>query len=228
MRGYYNENLSGELLRRCYELASPRVRQYLEAEIEFVQRLLEGSDSVLELGCGYGRVAFRLAEVAERVVGIDTAAGNIELACRLSTPGSRCEFLEMDAIALTFEDCSFDKVVCVQNGICAFGVNQDRLLREAIRVTRPGGVVLFSSYSEKFWSHRLQWFQAQSDAGLMGPLDYSRTGNGVIACLDGFRSSHVSPDGFHSLCSSIDVKARLTEVDESSLICEISVPELAG
>jgi len=62
MTDYYAEKLSAERLRRCYEIASPRVKQYLEAEIDFVCDHLKGSEVVIELGCGYGRVALRLAE----------------------------------------------------------------------------------------------------------------------------------------------------------------------
>ena len=64
MHGYYSAKLSGERLQQCYELASARVKQYLEAEIDFVLSRLRPNDSVLELGCGYGRVAFRLADAA--------------------------------------------------------------------------------------------------------------------------------------------------------------------
>jgi 2-polyprenyl-6-hydroxyphenyl methylase/3-demethylubiquinone-9 3-methyltransferase len=227
MRGYYLGKLSGERLRRCYEIASPRVERYLEAEIRFVLGRLQRNDAVLELGCGYGRVTFRLAEVARRVVGIDTSTESLVLARRLAGSGSPCEFLEMDAVALTFDDSEFDGVVCVQNGICAFGVDQEMLLRQALRVTRPGGRVLFSSYSERFWTERLQWFEAQAAAGLVGEIDYDRTGNGMIVCKDGFRTGMVTPKAFRSLGAGLGVDPEVTEVDGSSVFCEIIVPEPA-
>jgi hypothetical protein len=59
MRGYYDGNLAGARLRRCYEIASPRVKQYLEAEIHFVLQNLECTDSVLELGCAGSRRRLR-------------------------------------------------------------------------------------------------------------------------------------------------------------------------
>jgi SAM-dependent methyltransferase len=85
MGGYYARKLSGERLRRCYEIASPRVRRYLEAEIEFVLGRLEPRSHVLELGCGYGRMLRVLAGKAGRAVGIDTACESLLLARAVSS-----------------------------------------------------------------------------------------------------------------------------------------------
>jgi SAM-dependent methyltransferase len=220
MTGYYQTKLAGERLQRCYEVASPRIRQYLQAELAHVSKRLRGNHTVLELGCGYGRAALRFAEVAHRTVGIDTAPESLELANRLDHK-QKCEFIQMDAAELSFSDGSFDAVVCIQNGICAFGVDRLTLVREALRVTRLGGVVLFSSYSDRFWPERFAWFEAQAAEGLVGPLDPDRCINGWIVCQDGFRAGRVTPDGFQSLCTQLCVKAEITEVDGSCVSCEI-------
>ena len=65
----------------------------------------------------------------------------------------------MDAINLGFQDSIFDMVVCIQNGISAFHVDLRALIQETIRITKPGGKILFSTYSDKFWEQRLKWFQ---------------------------------------------------------------------
>jgi SAM-dependent methyltransferase len=186
--GYYSENLAGERLRQCYEIAPPRVRQYLNAEIQHVLSRTGPEDSVLELGCGYGRVAREIAKIARRVVGIDTAPESLELGRSYAGEKTPSEFLEMDATDLQFEDNEFDLIVCVQNGICAFGVDPEILAGEAIRVMRPGGRTLFSTYSSRFWAHRLPWFELQAEHGLVGEIDYEATGAGVIVCKDGFRA----------------------------------------
>lgn len=221
MSGYYAEKLSGRRLKLCYELATPRVRQYLEAEIRHVLSRVRPTDMVLELGCGYGRVALRLAEVVQRVVGIDTVGESLEVARELASLNSRCEFLNMDALDLQFAAGKFDAVICVQNGICAFGVNQEALLKEALRVTRSRGIVLFSTYSDRFWRHRLAWFQAQAEADLIGPIDHAASGDGVIVCKDGFRAGRLTPEDWRLLCSGVGCDPETTEVDESSVFCEI-------
>ena len=223
MTEYYARQLSGRRLQQVYAVASPRVKQYLEAEIRHVQARLRPGESVLELGCGYGRVAFRLAEVAGRVVGIDNAAGNIVLARELAADTDRCEFAEMDAGALRFSGGSFDAVVCVQNGICAFRMDPEALLREALRVIKPGGLALFSTYADRFWPHRLDWFRAQAAAGLLGRIDEAATGDGVIVCEDGFRSGRLTPADWEAVAERLQAPLALTEVDGSSLFCEMAV-----
>ena len=162
MGTYYAKKLSGERLRRCYEVAPPKAARYLEAEILHALGRLRPTDEVLELGCGYGRVMERLVRVARLVVGVDTAEESLELGRRLLQGEGRCRLLHMDATDLRFRDRTFDAVLCLQNGICAFGVDQRRLLAEAVRVTRPGGIVLMSSYADGFWEDRLAWFEAQA------------------------------------------------------------------
>ncbi len=153
MSDYYSNKLSAGRLRLCYDLAPPRVKQYLNAEIDFILEKIKPNDNVLELGCGYGRV----------------------------------------------------------------------LINEALRVTKPGGKVIFSSYSEKFWNDRLNWFHIQSEHGLIGEIDYSSTGNGVIVCKDGFRATTFSKEDFNILVAGLKKDYKITEVDNSSIFCEIIV-----
>lgn len=223
MKGYYSERLSAERLRECYQIAPPRVRQYLDAEIRHVLSRIGPSDAVLELGCGYGRVLEQLAVKARTLVGVDTSRSSVRLARRQTSGIPNCRVLQMNAVALGFRDRAFDVVVCIQNGISAFGVDQRALIAESIRVTRSGGRVLFSSYSEKFWNQRLEWFRVQSEHGLLGEIDWDATGDGVIVCRDDFKATTVSPDEFLALASSLSVRARIEEVDESSVFCEIVV-----
>lgn len=225
MTDYYADRLAGTRLLRVYELAPPRVSQYLESEIRYVLGLIRPGDAVLELGCGYGRVTERLAERADSVVGIDVAEGSLALARERGGPTSRCEFLLMDACDMSFPDGGFDVVVCVQNGICAFGEPADVLVAEALRVTRPGGRAVFSSYSEAFWPDRLWWFELQAEAGLLGPIDREETGDGVIVCEDGFRAGAMGRGEFERLCAQVGVTGEIAEVDGSSLFCVLVKPE---
>lgn len=224
MADYYSEKLSADRLLRCYEIASPRVQHYLEAEIEQVRAYLHPGMALLELGCGYGRVLTCLADSGARLVGIDISPPNVALA-KERNPGNQFTFHVMDALALSFTDASFDLTICIQNGICAFRVDEDRLLAEAIRVTKPGGRVILSTYAARFWEHRLAWFERQAEEGLIGPLDRARTRSGRIVCTDGFESGTRTPEELSQLAQRHGLTPLLFEVDDSSLFMVLPIPD---
>jgi 2-polyprenyl-6-hydroxyphenyl methylase/3-demethylubiquinone-9 3-methyltransferase len=220
MDSYYARHLSGTRLQRVYEIASPRMKRYLRAEIDHVVRRVEGATRILELGCGYGRVLREIAPLVKRAVGNDTSRTNLVFASSYLRTLGNCDLAQMNAARLAFPEAVFDAVLCVQNGISAFGVDRQRLVAEAVRVTREGGVVLFSTYSPLIWPDRLDWFRAQSRAGLLGELDESRSMDGMVVCRDGFRSEAVSGAELRTLFERVDQEARVYEVDGSSLFGE--------
>ncbi|HVP12061.1 MAG TPA: class I SAM-dependent methyltransferase [Phycisphaerae bacterium] len=221
---YYSDHLSANRLRRCYEIAPPRVRQYLDAEIAFVTARLSASDRILELGCGHGRVVKELSNKARVVVGIDTSHSSLQLARDYLSGLPDCRLARMNACSLGFADHTFNVTVCIQNGLSAFHVDRRTLIAESVRVTRRGGRVLLSTYSEKFWPHRLEWFRLQAAQGLLGEIDEKATHDGVIVCKDGFSAYTITPGEFMALTNGFPIADRqIKEVDESSVFCEIIV-----
>jgi len=219
-KSYYRDKLTADRLLRAYQLAPPRVKQYLAAEIDYVRSQIKNGDLVLELGCGYGRVLWDLAAQARLLVGIDTSLSSLHLATK--SRAANCQLACMDAVELGFGDQSFDIVVCIQNGISAFHVDKDKLITEALRITRVGGIAFFSSYSSKFWQQRLAWFRLQAEAGLVGEIEEAETGGGRIVCKDGFCATTVGAEEFMSLTGNLNAKVELVEVDESSLFCRLT------
>lgn len=220
---YYKKKLSAERLKACYDLAGPRIHQYLKAESNEVASLVSSGEAVLELGCGYGRVFPEFDNLRIDLYGIDYAIENLLHVREYLCIPERFLISCMDAAQLGFADNSFDLVFCIQNGICAFHVDQRQLIAESLRVTKPGGRVLLSTYSEKIWDARLEWFEQQAAAGLLGEIDNEKTANGRIVCKDGFSSSSLTLDDFLELTKSITGKVTIAEVDNSSLFCTIAV-----
>ena len=105
---YYSDKLSAERLVRVYEIATPRVRRYLEAETDHAIEKIAPGDMVLELGCGYGRILPRLAGRCKTVIGIDTSLASLKLGIEKLKGISNCYLLNMDATRLAFPDSLFD------------------------------------------------------------------------------------------------------------------------
>jgi len=223
MEEYYSTKLSAERLKRCYDIAPERTKQYLESEIRYVLSHVDSSDTVLELGCGYGRLLSRIAGRCRMLVGIDTSYDSLRMGMETLSDHGTIHLFQMDAGRLGLSSKSFDVTMCIQNGISAFRLDPLVLVSEAIRVTRSGGLCLFSSYSDKFWDARLEWFRVQSEEGLLGEIDWDLTKEGEIICKDGFKATTYGPGDFMRVAEVLEVRAALVEIDESSLFCLIYV-----
>jgi SAM-dependent methyltransferase len=116
------------------------------AEIPRTLRLAPGC-YVLEVGCGSGRYALQVAEAQGcRVLGVDINAHGIQTANRLAVERDRSAKVRFEVCdvskALPFGDEQFDAVF--SNDVLCHIPGRDSLLREVLRVLRPGGRLLFS------------------------------------------------------------------------------------
>ena len=126
----------------------------------------------------------------------------------------------MDVHQLAF-DCQFDVVLCLQNGLSAIKGEALNVVQQSINLLTNHGRAYFSSYSPKFWSYRLAWFQEQADKGLLGEIDLEQSKDGKIICKDGFIATTFTPDNLEQLGQASGYCYRIVEVDESSNILVI-------
>lgn len=95
---------------------------------------------VLDIGAGTGGVGAAAARRGAGVVAIDAAAGMLAVDRERRPPACVA-----DAVALPFSDATFDLAVA---GFCLNHLVLPAVgLREAIRVVRPGGAVVVTSYA---------------------------------------------------------------------------------
>lgn len=102
--------------------------------------------SILDLGCGLGGPAIRLAQVTGgQITGITLSAVQVDVATRLaeaSRLGDRVRFQKADAMAMPFEDQSFDTVFALES-LC-YIQDRGKLFKEIARVLRPEGRVVLT------------------------------------------------------------------------------------
>jgi SAM-dependent methyltransferase len=112
-----------------------------DMEVELIVRLLrlQRGMQVLDVPCGHGRIANRLAQLGYEVVGIDSSASFLEVARR---GGERVDYRLGDMRELV-PDGPFDAVV---NWFTSFGYFDDATNRAMLsswgRALRPGGKLM--------------------------------------------------------------------------------------
>jgi 2-polyprenyl-6-hydroxyphenyl methylase/3-demethylubiquinone-9 3-methyltransferase len=116
--------------------------------------------TVLDVGCGGGFLANYLAARGHRVTGIDTSAEALEVARRYDRTHG-VDYRVGDACALDFPDASFD-VVCAMD-LIEHVTEPERLVAEAGRVLRPGGLFFFHTFNRTWQAHLIvikgvEWF----------------------------------------------------------------------
>jgi SAM-dependent methyltransferase len=126
------------------------VEHYLRKRIAFVLEHCPGG-AALDVGCGTGALAARLAAVGYEVVGIDPSEGMLEV-MRARAPGIRA--VKGSGASLPFDDDSFDLVLSVAT-LHHIGDPEDvrRTLSEMVRVARPSGRVLVWDHNPRnpYW-----------------------------------------------------------------------------
>jgi SAM-dependent methyltransferase len=134
----------------------------------FCRQMAAEAASVLDLGCGTGRLAAALAEDGREVVGADPAAAMLEVA-RQRPGGDRVEWVEADARTLRL-DRRFDLVLLTGHAFQVFltPADQAAALRSIARHLNPGGRFIFDSRNPaaKEWK---QWVPGVSDWELQHP-----------------------------------------------------------
>jgi len=132
----------------------------------FVQELTQRiapAGRVLDLGCGTGVLSVALAALGQHVTGIDISQAmldKIDVKC----PTGSITLRQGDIFNLPLEDASFDGVIT--RWVVPHFRDWPKILKEAARVLRPGGTLVFDQCSRDNYELAQRW----------GDLEYAKFG----------------------------------------------------
>lgn len=140
-------------------------------EIEFLVKELELDKSIkiLDLACGHGRHANRLAELGYSVTGVDVNQGFLEIAKKdAKDKGLTVEFTNNDMREITFKE-EFDRVLLL---FTSFGYFEDednlKVLKNIARALKLGGLFCFDTFNrDVFLKHFLPYIVVEKGSDLM-------------------------------------------------------------
>ncbi len=147
--------------KQAYNLISKdfdRTRTYLWRELSQFGKYAKDGDSVLDFGCGNGRLIGLFLEKEINYTGVDASEELINLAKQkfqdiFSSKIKKIEFLTVESLKLSFSDESFDSIY----SIAAFhhiptAKMRINLLKEFHRLLKPNGRVILTNWN--LWQGR--------------------------------------------------------------------------
>ncbi len=120
-----------------------RIKSRLEKNYQLIEQLVPKQGSVLDIGCGYGFLAYMLhwTSTQRNVKGIDYDEEKIDLAQHNFSQNDRIRFAACDAMQLPEDECH-DCILLMDVLHYLTAENQDQLLKKIHRILTPGGIFI--------------------------------------------------------------------------------------
>ncbi|MDA8991560.1 class I SAM-dependent methyltransferase [Opitutales bacterium] len=161
-----------------YQDATDMVGLWKSEKIVFSKTFPLQTSSILEIGCGVGRISFGLWSLGyTEIVASDFSKSMIKRATFLNKKLKyQIQFIVEDAKSLIHSDCTFDGVIFGFNGLMQIPGRENRILvmQEAYRVLRKDGYFVFTTHDrtmpkwKKFWtSEKKRWKKGDQNPELL-------------------------------------------------------------
>lgn len=131
-------------------LSSLSTRKWDKSILSQVASFLEKEQKILDVGCGYGRVAIPLLKKGYDVHGIDLSRRLIgDLKMQYSSEEINHRFKVADMCDLPFKNNSFDVVICLWSAFDSLLFRKEQLtaLKEMRRILRKGGFAFIEGFT---------------------------------------------------------------------------------
>jgi MPBQ/MSBQ methyltransferase len=153
--GYYTDE---DMAKGAGTLVGCNVKDFIEAKFDFVDKMLEWSECppeparVLDVGCGIGGTSRHLAKrlgPKSQVQGITLSPNQRDRATALAKEQGvdNASFQVMNALAMDFEDDTFDLVWACESG--EHMPDKKKYVEEMIRVLKPGGTIVIATWCQR-------------------------------------------------------------------------------
>ncbi|MCY6960120.1 class I SAM-dependent methyltransferase [Clostridium brassicae] len=164
---YISKNMLEAHLNPDWDAASRKPKTIDKTVAWINDNFLQDYSTILDLGCGPGLYAERLARLGYHVTGIDFSKRSIEYAKESDRKQElNIEYIYQNYLEIDYDE-KFDVAILIY---CDFGVlsNEDRavLLQKVYKALKPGGFFIFDVFTEDFKKDKIiekNWYTSQKD-----------------------------------------------------------------
>jgi 2-polyprenyl-3-methyl-5-hydroxy-6-metoxy-1,4-benzoquinol methylase len=179
---YISKQLLEIHLNPDINLAS-RAKQSIDNTIEFISKFYSKPKlKILDLGCGPGLYAERLAKSGHQVTGIDFSNTSIEYATRQARKKNlSINYKCIDYLNIDYKDL-FDLVLLVYTDFCVLIPSErKKLLGNIYKALKPDGIFIFDAINKKHFEQKFQEYNTWSfeTKGFWKNAPYLELNNGL-------------------------------------------------
>jgi 2-polyprenyl-6-hydroxyphenyl methylase/3-demethylubiquinone-9 3-methyltransferase len=192
----------------------PKIKEWLQKEIEYLKENIKPNSKILDIGCGFGRHIEIIADFSKEVVGIDDNKDMIQKAKDRLSNFKNVNLFIQNVQNLKFQDDYFDYVICMTNTFGDFPEIKLNALKEIKRVCKKNGKIIISVYNNKSLEIRKK--------------DYEKIGlhvigikNGIICTKEGLISEQFTKSQLKEMFDKYKLKSKILELNSISLLCEL-------
>jgi len=193
--------------------ADPLIRDWLKKENAYLKKNIKKDTVVLDVGCGFGRNIEAIAKIAKKIVGIDN---NRPLCKEITKKLSRfknVEFFCEGAKKMSFDDSTFDFVICMGNTFGDFAKDKLKILREMKRVAKKGGRIIIGVYSEKALKVRLKEYKRIG-------INVKKIRNGTVYTDNHLILEQFNKEKIKKIFNLAKLRVKIIELNSISYLCE--------
>ena len=158
-----------------------------DQEVGFLLELLRlpHGARVLDVGCGPGRHAVRLAQSGLAVTGVDVSQSFLDIAAEEArAAGVHMSLFAVDARQMPFDD-EFELVLSIcQGGFGLMGPEDGLVLRRMAEATRPGGRVVLTAFSAYYSAREQKDAFLDADTGTVHEVTVIKDPEGAEHSVD--------------------------------------------
>lgn len=193
-------------------ILTPPFTQYLEEENIKIHDLQ--AKSLLELGCGSGRLFPLLAKQADQVVGLEIAKRQYQLASTLATSFTNIQVIHGDATKMPFCDNHFCATLMAWNTFGNLGEKRDAVLAEAIRVTKSQEKIYLSILAAEALSPYLEMLKVNN-------LTVEHITHDLVFLHEGLISERFSRQKLENIFDHFNLNYRVETLTSIGYWCEL-------
>lgn len=182
----YDDTIGHRIITKSFRPEA--IRNWDEAENQYLMSIVDDKDMVCDFGCGHGRHLVMMSGIAHYLVGIDVSPSMYNFSCEQTRRLNNVSVKLADATNTDLVNNSFTLTMCNNNTYGnIYGYDQVKVLNEMIRITKPGGKVVIGVYSEHA---ALEQIQLYKNVG----LTISNQDEDYVYTKEGFKSERFTKE----------------------------------